>query len=50
MKFSDDGMRLASVNDRENVIKIWNLKNRGKICTLSGHFNIVLCVAFSDNG
>ncbi len=40
---------LASASD-DNLVKLWSIENGQNICSLEGHSDHVLCVAFSPNG
>ena len=49
MTFSPDGDRLAS-SSFDGKVKLWDVATGRQTATLSGHTDIVFCVAFGPNG
>jgi WD40 repeat protein len=46
--FNFDGKILASGSE-DKTVKLWSLETSEEICTLKGHSDTILCVAFSPN-
>lgn len=50
LAFSPDGVRLASTDTTERIIRLWDARTGREVGTLSGHRDHTVAVAFSPDG